>query len=367
MEKSKHPKLSPKHRNRILRVIKKSKDRVICDQAREIYLADLGIPLQDIATVLMISLERVKCHLDEYFNGKYDKDGKCFRNHLGKLSGGSAPKLSLQQSEKLDLYCSGIQALNVDEIRSWVQTQLGISLSRTAIRNWLQKHDYRYVKPPTALPAVAPELQVQHLVKHQEIQRILKENPQENLLFYIDSVHPTMASKPAFGWIKKNADFALKASKKARRVNITGAWNPESMELISFEYYKTVDALTFEHFLSFLREEVDKKTPDLPQKTIYCILDNGSAHRAVSVAEYAENNKIILIFLPPYSPNLNPIERVWRIMNRLVRNNINFENYASFCDAIRRFLAETWDNIKEEMRKWVNENFHLNPRRMNTS
>ena len=55
--------------------------------------------------------------------------------------------------------------------------------------------------------------------------------------------------------------------------------------------------------------------------TIYFILDQAPYHRAEVVAREAEKLNVILKFLPTYSPNLNPIERLWKVMNENVRNN----------------------------------------------
>ncbi|WP_410520671.1 transposase [Candidatus Tisiphia endosymbiont of Dioctria rufipes] len=46
-----------------------------------------------------------------------------------------------------------------------------------------------------------------------------------------------------------------------------------------------------------------------------------STHKSKKVKEYLVNSKIELVFLPPYSPNLNPIERLWKLMHRIVTNN----------------------------------------------
>ena len=48
------------------------------------------------------------------------------------------------------------------------------------------------------------------------------------------------------------------------------------------------------------------------------ILDNFSAHRTENVAITAEIMDIELIFLPPYSPQLNPIEEIWKSIKRVI-------------------------------------------------
>ena len=70
------------------------------------------------------------------------------------------------------------------------------------------------------------------------------------------------------------------------------------------------------------------------EKTVHVILDQSGYHKASFVAEYASKCNIKLHFLPPYSPNLNPIERLWKIMNEQVRNNRFFKGAKDFKEAI---------------------------------
>lgn len=48
------------------------------------------------------------------------------------------------------------------------------------------------------------------------------------------------------------------------------------------------------------------------------VMDNASFHRKKQLGEIAANNNITLIFLPPYSPKLNPIEKVWANMKKFL-------------------------------------------------
>ena len=61
--------------------------------------------------------------------------------------------------------------------------------------------------------------------------------------------------------------------------------------------------------------------------------------------------------LPPYSPNLNPIERVWKVTNERVRNNVVFKTCAEFKYKIHKFFNSTWDTISSELTDRINDNF----------
>jgi len=55
-------------------------------------------------------------------------------------------------------------------------------------------------------------------------------------------------------------------------------------------------------------------------------MDNASFHRKVKLQELAEKAGVGLIFLPAYSPDLNPIEKLWANMKRWLRNNLSYFN-----------------------------------------
>lgn len=55
-----------------------------------------------------------------------------------------------------------------------------------------------------------------------------------------------------------------------------------------------------------------------PEKTIIAIADNFKPHKAPDTLEFAEECDINLIFLPPYSPDLNPIEFIWKSIKRII-------------------------------------------------
>jgi transposase len=70
-----------------------------------------------------------------------------------------------------------------------------------------------------------------------------------------------------------------------------------------------------------------------------------------------EKYGIELHFLPPYSPNLNPIERLWKVMNEHARNNVFFKTVGEFKGAIHNFFENTWPQIAMSMVDRINDNF----------
>lgn len=101
------------------------------------------------------------------------------------------------------------------------------------------------------------------------------------------------------------------------------------------------NAPTFITFLEYFIKKAYRK------KTVMVILDNSKYHRAKIVTDWADDHskKIKLEFLPPYSPDLNPIERVWKLTRKKCVHNEYFPTIDS--------LADT---VFEQFRQWEKPN-----------
>ncbi len=93
------------------------------------------------------------------------------------------------------------------------------------------------------------------------------------------------------------------------------------------------------------------------KEIIHLILDQAPYHRADKVKEKAKKLVIHLNYLPPYSPNLNPIERLWKVMNEKVRNNRFFNSAKDFRREIERFFTEILPDIGASLGQSINDNF----------
>ena len=70
------------------------------------------------------------------------------------------------------------------------------------------------------------------------------------------------------------------------------------------------------------------------------LIDNASWHKTLAVQEYCEQNKITLLFLPPYSPEFNPIERVWSFLKSKIR-----QRFFKTADIFKSFVFNLFSEI----------------------
>lgn len=92
---------------------------------------------------------------------------------------------------------------------------------------------------------------------------------------------------------------------------------------------------------------------------IHIIADNAKYYHSQVVKDFIkEHPRIHFVFLPPYSPNLNTIERLWHILKKCVVYNKFYEKFSDFKAMILDFFEKklwkspNWENISTD-------NFHI--------
>ena len=117
------------------------------------------------------------------------------------------------------------------------------------------------------------------------------------------------------------------------RLNIHGAINLETGQTQILAVEK-VNALSF---IKLLGEIEGTHTA---MRLIHVFVDNASYHKADIVKEWLAQagRKIVLHFLPPYCPHLDPIERLWALMHENVTHNRDYKTFAEFKREIITFL-----------------------------
>ena len=98
-----------------------------------------------------------------------------------------------------------------------------------------------------------------------------------------------------------------------------------------------------------------------PKGKLYVILDNARYYHSEIVQEFIGNNRRIeFVFLPPYSPNLNLIERIWKFVKKKVSYNKYYEKYSVFRNKFMHCLNNL-DRYEEELETLMTEKFQLFP------
>ena len=95
-----------------------------------------------------------------------------------------------------------------------------------------------------------------------------------------------------------------------------------------------------------------------PGENIALVLDGAAYNCARAVREAAKRLNIELAYLPPYSPNLNPIERLWKFMKSKVSANTCFEGFGLFRQALIKFFRGIRKH-RAELRTLITDKFPI--------
>lgn len=143
----------------------------------------------------------------------------------------------------------------------------------------------------------------------EEIKECKQENGEKfNKIIYLDEMGVDKNTRIKYGRSKKGTEIygeKLVNDKKEKRINIVAAlWDSK---LIAPAFYtQNMDYMLFEKWFEFdLLQQIETG--------FYIIMDNASFHKKQNLINMAEQYGCKILFLPPYSPKLNPIENYWAI------------------------------------------------------
>jgi transposase len=134
----------------------------------------------------------------------------------------------------------------------------------------------------------------------------------------------------------------VKAPSGRQRLNVLAALDAISHELITVTNLSYINAESVCELLRLLAAH----QLTMP---ITVVLDNARYQRCKLVQELAEHLGIELLFLPPYSPNLNLIERFWKFVKKHCLYSKYYPDSAAFQAAILSFIAEAPSKHKKEL------------------
>ena len=113
------------------------RDGRIRDRIKAVLLYDKQWPISAIAEALLLSDDAIRNHISEYKESK----------KLKPNNGGSTPKLSFDQEQKLVAHLREHTYLYVKDIVAYIQSTTGIAYTTPGMHHWLRRHGFSYKKP----------------------------------------------------------------------------------------------------------------------------------------------------------------------------------------------------------------------------
>lgn len=308
-------------------------------------LLDMDKTYDEIAEALGLGLGTVSnC------KNKYEKEGldKYLDTHYVPYNG----KLTDEQLGILEKkVCEGLYT-RTQEIQAYIEKEFDVSYSLSAVLAILKKLDFVYKKTMTTPGKADVTVQEAFLLA---MEPFLAEIEPDEAIYFVDAVHPQHNTHSDYAWIKRGEEKAIPSNTGRNRININGAINAHKPEEVIVVEAERIDAqATIALYDQILKQNADKSA-------IYIFCDNARYYYNAELDAYlVENPKIVQLFLPPYSPNLNLIERLWKFLRKKVINTIFYPTFQEFRLAIFNFFANLAD-YKDELRTLMRHNFQRLP------
>ena len=309
-----------------------------------------GWTWEEIKEALFVDDHYISEITNRYKKGKIEE---VLKNHFQ----GHNFKMTPEQEKELIDFVDNNYVSNAKIACSFVKENFGVYYTQQGMVITLQRLGFRFKKPkmiPGKMPSV--EIQKEHADKINNIIDNLKN--EEDALFW-DGAGIVHNLKNDYGWIRKGKKKVIKTNTGREKININGAYNPLTNEVICVEKDGKI-SVTQETNIELL-EKYKKLHPE--KKTVNIFMDNAKSNKSKKFIEYIANSKelkIIPVYLPAYCPNLNLIERLWKYSKKILLSEY-YEKFAVFKDRIIDFFEIEIKNQfhKDKLKTFIGRKFEI--------
>lgn len=337
-------KITAKEKEELKKLHRTFKDKKSCDRIKAIILIGEGYTVAEVSKILLIDDETVRRWTEKY-QKRENKTGWIDDNY--SLYEG---KLTEEEKQLIEEYVKENIISDSKQVIEYIEAKLSKKYSHDGIVKLLHRMGFEY-KKTTLIPSKY-DADAQKKFKH-GYEKLSKNKGEDEVILFMDGVHPQHNTASSYAWIKRGEEKKIKSNTGRNRLNIHGVYNPENYEVLVHED-KTLQTESTIEFLKKIENHYKDKSK------IQIILDNARYYKNKEIDKYLKTTRIKLIYLPPYSPNLNLIERLWKLMRKKVMNSKYYETFTKFRDAVFDFF-ENIEDIKSDLKTFVGNKLHLFP------
>jgi transposase len=321
-----------------------TRDKREADRIKAVVLLANGWTAEDVAEALLVEPNTVRNHFKCYRAGGIDA-----LRAIGSEVGGSTCALEAEQLADLDVHLQENLYLSAKGVAHWVKETFGVPYTDSGMTAVLHRLGYVYKKPKLVPGKADPQAQREFLAT--DYRKIKEQKGENDPVYFMDAVHPQHNPVIACGWIKRGEEQQIPSNTGRQRLNINGAIDLESLEpVVRFD-----ESINTESTIALFDQ---LQALNVLAVVIYVICDNARYYRSKAVREYLKTSRIELVFLPPYAPNLDLIERLWKFFKKKILYNRYYETFDEFRTACEEFFADP-RKYHRELRSLLTENFAI--------
>ena len=275
---------------------------------------------------------------------------KLLTDWLSTNAKGYTGRLTAEQERTAEQYVADELITDAKQVVRFIREQFDTDYTVNGATKLLHRLGFVY-KQTTFIPGKLDE-QAQADFKRQ-YEKLRDKLPEDEVILFGDGVHPSHNVLATKAWVKKGEQKPVPTNTGRKRLNINGVLDIEKMETV-VHFAETLNAQTTMKLFDKIQEAYPYK------KKIHLIIDNARYYKNRELQAYLRKRRcrIKIHFLPPYSPNLNLIERLWHFLKKYINGIKRRQSFIEFEADIRDFF-DHFSDYEARLRQFIGTEMHL--------
>ena len=236
-------------------------------------------------------------------------------------------------------------------LQDWVAQAYGVRYSLSGLTDLLHRLGFVY-KLTTPVPCEADAGRQAAFLSGTLLPLLEQAAAGQAVVYFADAAHPTHNTRCTRAWTEKGRSRPLLTASGRERVNLNAALNAHCPTQVHVQESPWVNAQSTRQ----LYEQLLAAHPD--GRPVYVVCDNARYYKNQEPTAWLADKPLVQVFLPPYSPNLNLIERLWKFLRQKIINATFYRTKGQFRQAVLGFFNRL-DEFGNELASLLTLNFHL--------
>ena len=296
-----------------------------------LYLRSQNISVQDVCRLVKISKKTFYNYLHQYLEGGIEG--------LKELNLYWPQSKLEEHRQSIEAYFKEHPVASTNEAVAAIEQLTSIRRSPTQVRAFIKRIGMKR-RRVGILPAKADVEQQEDFITQELAPRLDEAAQGKRAMYFVDAAHFVMGAFIGFLW--SFVRVWIKAPSGRQRFNVLGALNAITHDVVTVvndTYITALSVCELLHQIAALHIQVP----------ITLVLDNARYQRCAIVETLAKELNIELLYLPPYSPNLNLIERLWKFVKKQCLYSKYYHDFSSFKETIYDCITNAHRQHKQEL------------------
>ena len=334
--------LDDRTRTELRRLQKKNRNNRLFIKITVVLMLDQGFTPAEIAIAFGIDESTIYRYQQAYLDKGLDSLLPFnYQTYEGKLTN---YQLTILKEE-----LTNNRYITSQRVADFIKQRFNKHYSPDGVIKLLHRLGFVYKKTKT-LPAKANSQAQREFLN--QFNSLLAQLGEDELIYFNDGVHPLHNTRPDYGWILKGCESKIPANSGRKRININGCVNASDVSDIIVLEDERINA---QSTIKLWQAQHQRHRG----KTIYNICDNARYYHSKVLKEWLKVNPWCkVIYLPPYAPNLNLIERLWKLLRKEVISYHYYQYYSDFRKAVLSFFKNI-KNYEKQLTSLLTLNFQV--------